>query len=204
MPIVISMRIKLSEWAKQEGIAYRTAVTHYHQGLIPNAIQKPTGTIMVNLPEPVVPSEEARGVALYSRVSSSQNKDNLLRQQSRLEDYAAARGYQIKHNITEVGSGMNDQRPKLLKLLNNDNWSILIVEHEDRLTRFGYTFMEELLARTGQKIEIINTAEDKDDLIQDFISIITSFSARIYGRRRSKRQIERLIKELENNEPANH
>jgi len=71
------------------------------------------------------------------------------------------------------------------------------VEHKDRLTRFGFKYIETLMELQDRKIEVINNLDDdKDDLIQDFISIITSFCARIYGQRRSKRSTEKLIKEL--------
>lgn len=188
------MKIKLSEYARREGIAYRTAVTHYHAGLIPGAYQKETGAIFVNLSEPVAVGE-SKGVALYARVSSSQNKENLVAQQKRLEDYAAARGYTIVHNVTETASGLNDNRPKLNHLLEQDDWDILIVEHKDRLTRYGFNLIELLLNKEGKRIEVINVAEDKDDLIQDFISIIQSFSTRLHGRRKIA-GVEQLIEEL--------
>jgi predicted site-specific integrase-resolvase len=70
------------------------------------------------------------------------------------------------------------------------------VEHKDRLTRFGFKYIESLMELQGRKIEVINNLDDKDDLIQDFVSVITSFCARIYGQRRSKRSTEKLIKEL--------
>ena len=92
---------------------------------------------------------------------------------------------------------MNDSRPQLIKLLRCSQIDIILVEHKDRLTRFGFKYIEELLDIQGRKIEVINNiVDDKDDLIQDFISVITSFCARIYGQRRSKRQTEKLIKEL--------
>lgn len=196
------MKIKLSEYAKREGIAYRTAVTHFHQGLVSGGYQKSTGAIFVDLGEPLAVASNVVNVALYSRVSSSQNRGNLLHQQKRLEDYAAAKGYNIVHNVKEVGSGLNDNRKQLNGLFTRNDWTILIVEHKDRLTRFGFNFIELFLNKENRHIEVINVSEDKDDLIQDFISIITSFSARIYGRRRTHRQTEQLIKEL--NEPKNN
>lgn len=72
------------------------------------------------------------------------------------------------------------------------------MEHKDRLTRFGFNYIETLLKNRGGEIVVINqVTSDKEDLIQDFISVITSFCARIYGQRRSKRSTEKLIKELE-------
>ena len=90
-----------------------------------------------------------------------------------------------------------DTRPKLLKLLTDPSVSMIVVEHKDRLTRFGYNYLEQLLKIQGRRIEEINLAENgKEDLIQDFVSIVTSFCARLYGQRRSKRKTERLIAEL--------
>ena len=78
-----------------------------------------------------------------------------------------------------------------------NSFNILLVEHKDRLTRFGFNYIDILLKTHNKKLEVINLADnDKEDLIQDFTSIITSFCARIYGQRRSKRKTEQLIKEL--------
>lgn len=75
-----------------------------------------------------------------------------------------------------------------------------MVEHKDRLTRFGFHYIEKLLAMQGRRIEVINLAENsKEDLMQDFVSIVTSFCARLYGQRRSKRKTERIIAELQSN-----
>jgi len=91
--------------------------------------------------------------------------------------------------VKEIGSGVNDTRPKLLKLLTDPSVSVIVLEHKDRLTRFGYNYLEQLLKMQDRRIEVINLAEDgKEDLIQDFVSIVTSFCARLYGQRRSKRK----------------
>ncbi len=75
----------------------------------------------------------------------------------------------------------------------------IVVEHKDRLTRFGFNYIKILLDKSGKTVEVVNEAEDgKQDLMQDFVSIITSFCARLYGLRRSKRKTEQLIKELTN------
>ena len=136
-------------------------------------------------------------VAVYARVSSSENKDNLERQKDRLISYCNAKGYKVSKVVTEIGSGLNDTRPKLEKLLLDISINLIVVEHKDRLARFGLNYIEKLLIMQGRKIEIINPQNnDIDDLMQDFVSIITSFCSRLYGRRRSKRRTEKLIKEL--------
>jgi putative resolvase len=73
----------------------------------------------------------------------------------------------------------------------------IIVEHKDRLTRFGFVYLEQWMKSRGCSIEVINeAANDKDDLMQDFVSLVTSFTARLYGLRISKRRTEKLIKEI--------
>ena len=75
---------------------------------------------------------------------------------------------------------------------------MIVVEHKDRLTRFGFTYIETLLEGQGRKIEIVNQADNgRDDLMQDLVSIIYSFSARMYGSRRAKRKTEKIVQELE-------
>lgn len=121
-------------------------------------------------------------VCIYCRVSSSENKSNLDSQAERMVAYANARGYKVSKVIKEVGSGLNDNRKKLLELLKDPTADIIIVEHKDRLTRFGFNYLETLLTMQNRKIEVVNQViDEKEELIADFTSIITSFCARIYG-----------------------
>jgi putative resolvase len=121
-------------------------------------------------------------------------------QLDRLRSFANAKGYTIVKEIKEIGSGLNDKRPQLEKILQSDGWNILLAEHKDRVARFGLNYLNVLLKKQHKQIEIINNVLDsRDDLMQDFVSIITSFTARLYGLRRSKRKTEAIIKELEKN-----
>jgi putative resolvase len=84
--------------------------------------------------------------------------------------------------------------------LQDDNYNILVAEHRDRVTRFGLNYIKLLLETTGKKLEIVNDADNgKDELMQDLVSVITSFVQRIYGLRRAKRKTEKLIAELKTN-----
>lgn len=194
--------MKLSDYARKIGISYRTAWRWYRSGRL-KGYQAETGTIIITepLPDVIAPTPEKK-VAIYTRVSASENKDNLETQAKRLMDYSAAKGYQIAAIVKEIGSGVNDTRPKLIKLLTDPTMTLIVVEHKDRLTRFGFNYIEKLLAMQGRRIEVINwevinwVETGKEDLIQDFVSIITSFCARLYGERRSKRKRERIILEL--------
>lgn len=185
--------MKLSNWAKKQGVSYKTAWRLWNRGQL-NAYQLPTGTIIVKEEQK---EELPNKVIIYCRVSSSENKSNLDSQAKRLEDYAIAKGYQIYKIVKEVGSGINDNRNRLNNLLIDNGYRKLIVEHKDRLTRFGYNYLDMWFNNVGKEIEVVNEAgNDKDDLMQDFVSIISSFCARLYGLRRSKRQTEKIIKEL--------
>jgi putative resolvase len=136
-------------------------------------------------------------IVIYCRVSSTANKANLETQSERLISYCNAKGYRVSKVVTEFGSGLNDKRPKLEKLLKEQDFTKLVVEHKDRLTRFGFNYIEQLLAVNGIQIEVVNNVEsDKEDIVQDFVSVITSFYARIYGQRCSKRHTEKLVQDL--------
>ncbi len=188
--------MKLSEYAKKLGISYTTAWRMWKKGEL-DAYQLPSGTIIVRDDEESV-TKLAETVCIYARVSSSENKDNLKRQSQRLKDYAIAKGYKIYKVVEEIGSGLNDNRKKLLSVLADEKFSVLLVEHKDRLTRFGANYIQLLLTQTGRRLEIVNGAEnDKDDLMTDFASVITSFCSRLYGLRRAKRKTEKIIAELE-------
>ena len=106
--------------------------------------------------------------------------------------YAYAKGYKIVEEIKEVGSGVNDNRIKLKQILKRKDFNILLCEHKDRLTRFEYGYIKELFSEMGVKVELINESnKDKDEeMLEDFISIVTSFYNRIYGRNRKKKTIE--------------
>lgn len=185
--------MKLSDYAKRLGVTYRAAWGWYKEGKITGAFKTESGAIIV----PEERTKKADYVVIYARVSSSENKSNLDSQAERLTQYAIARGYQIKEIIKEVGSGVNDNRSKLQKILREGKATKIIVEHKDRLTRFGYNYLSTLLLPLDCEIEVVNEAtEDKEDLMQDLVSIITSFCARYYGLRRSKRKTEKIIKEL--------
>lgn len=193
--------MKLPDYAKELGISYTTAWRWWKAGKLPHpARQTETGTVIVDYQKPSTPVESIGfRAAIYSRVSSSENKDNLERQAQRLTDYATAKGYQIVRVVKEVGSGLNDNRKQLDQLLQRDDYNILLVEHKDRLARFGTHYLDVLLSRLGVTLEIVNLADNgKDELMQDLVAIVTSFAARLYGQRRAKRKTENIISELQN------
>lgn len=187
---------KLSDYAKRLGLQYRTVWNWSKEGKIETT--EINGRLFVEKEKTIIKDKIA---ITYARVSSSENKNNLKTQSKRLYDYSTAKGYKIHKQVEEVGSGINDTRTKLQQVFKDTNWTILVVEHKDRLTRFGYNYLQMLAEEQGRTIQIINHTEDKEeDIIQDFVNIITSFCAKIYGQRRGKRKTEAIIQELENND----
>lgn len=189
--------MKLRDWAKNNSLSYRRTWDLFKAGKIPNARKLLSGSIVV---DEDLPQNNTAKVVVYARVSSSENKDNLEKQADRLINYCNAKGWKVDRVVKEIGSGLNDNRKLLEKLLVDKSVTKIVVEHSDRFSRFGMNFIEKLMEGQGRSIEIINKHDDqKDDLMQDFVSIITSFTARLYGQRRTKRRTEQLIKELEKN-----
>jgi len=188
------MKYKISQYAKLEKVQYRTIWNRIKDNKLKTE-RTETGRLLI-----VIEDNKIDKVAVYCRVSSSENKDNLERQKERVLNYCSAKGYQIERIVCEVGSGLNDNRKKLEQLLLDQSITKIVVEHSDRFSRFGMNYIEKLLLLQDRKIEIINpTNNDRDDLMQDFVSIITSFTAKLYGQRRTKRKTEQLIKSIEEN-----
>jgi putative resolvase len=187
--------MKLSQWAKKNSLSYRRSWELFKMGKIPNSRKLPSGSVVVDEDDMKFAEQK---IVIYTRVSSSENKNNLEKQADRLISYCNAKGWKVEKVIKEIGSGLNDNRKQLEKLLTDKSVTKIVVEHSDRFSRFGMNYIEKLMEGQGRKIEIVNKqSNDRDDLMQDFVSIITSFTARLYGQRMTKIKIEQLIKELE-------
>lgn len=180
--------MRLSQYAKQMGVSYKTAFRWWKAGKL-DAYQLDTGTIIVRDP---MQQAEARGVALYARVSSAEQKEDLERQMQRLKDYAASRGYQVTRMVSELASGLNESRPKFLTLLTDASIGVIVVEHRDRAARFGLTYIDQLMQMQGRRLEVIFPGDTDNDLVDDFLAVITSMASRISGRRTSKRHAEKI------------
>ncbi|HDM88951.1 MAG TPA: IS607 family transposase [Candidatus Bathyarchaeota archaeon] len=131
---------------------------------------------------------------IYARVSSSDQKSDLERQVEYLKGYCSARGYAIVDILTDVASGLNEKRRGLKKLFDyvvNGKVDVVVVSYKDRLTRFGFKYLEEFFNSHGVRIEVIFGEEPKDlqpELIEDLIAIVSSFASRLYGMRSHKKK----------------
>jgi putative resolvase len=185
--------VKLVEWARRQGISYKTAWRWVKDDAMPVPWrQLPGGTILVDAPVDERPST----VALYARVSSHDQRNDLDRQLARLSQYAAEHDLHVVESVAEVGSGLNGKRRKLLRLLSDAKIGAVVVEHRDRFARFGSEYLEAALAASGRRLIVVDSSEMNDDLVQDMIAVLTSFCARLYGRRSARNRaisIERAL-----------
>lgn len=181
--------MKLSDWAKRQGISYITAWRWCKKGKMPCRWERtPSGSILVHEDD----TPETPRTYIYCRVSSHNKKEDLARQVSRCQNFCENNGWTVEKAYKEVASGMNDNRRRLNKLFGQEPGR-LVVEHKDRLTRFGFNYIETLLTKLGWQVVVINRDEDdKDDLMKDLVAIITSFCCRLYGLRRGQRKAKEI------------
>ncbi|MFI6652979.1 IS607 family transposase [Streptomyces sp. NPDC050529] len=182
--------MKLSEWAARNGVHYQTAWTWAKEGRMPvPVVQTPSGTWLVT--ESVL--ESAGRVVVYCRVSSGDQKADLDRQVARVVQGATARGLAVSEVVTEIGSGLNGRRRKLHGLLADPGVGTIVVEHRDRLARFGVEHLEAAFSASGRCLLVLDPAETADDLVRDVTEVLTSMCARLYGRRSAKNRAARAV-----------
>lgn len=149
--------------------------------------------------------------ATYSRVSSNEQKQkgDLDRQSQRLSEYCAKHKIMVTHIIKDVGSGMNDNRSGFVKLTNliiKQKVNMVVVEHKDRLTRFQFNFIKKMFESYGCKVVVVEGEDvsNEEELCQDMMSLLASFSGRFYGKRsaeRRKKSVDKVVdKNLVNND----
>jgi len=188
--------MKLSKWAQKQGIAYGTALKWFHAGNMPcRCEQLSTGTIIAYPEENV---NKFLKTFLYARVSSSEKKNDLNSQLSLCEQFAISKGWEITKSFKEIASGMNDNRPKLNKILEEKGARVVCL-YKDRLTRFGFNYIKKCVEASGGELIVINPEKtDENDLMKDFIAIITSFCCRLYGARRGQSKALKVKEGLKN------
>ena len=197
--------LRVSEASKILGVAPTTIRLWIRQGRIRAVRIGKLWRIPQSEVERLVRGKPAGGdrAAIYARVSSRKQKKegNLGRQIERLKQYCAAKGYRIIATISDVASGLKEDRrglQRLMDLAENGEIDVLVVEFRDRLTRFGFEYLERYFASHGVRVEVVEEAEKSyiEEMIEDFTAIIISFAARIYGLRNQKfKRIKKFVEE---------
>lgn len=187
--------MKLSEWAKLNGVCYKTAWRWFCNGTLPvRSKQLKTGTILVeNEVNISIPDK----TVIYNRVSNHSRKDELEYQTKRCEDFCLKNGWVVNKVYKEIASGLNEERRQLWSMIDSKPTRI-VVENKDRLTRFGFTYFKKFLNERGCQIIVIHEEkEDQSDIVKDLVSIIYSFCAKLYGMRRAYNKTIACKKALE-------
>jgi len=199
------------EFCKLVNIKYPTFSQYVREGKI-KVIHTSTGRIRVPYSEVerflgLRQEKETRAV-IYARVSSNDQKEDLKRQIEHLTKYCIAKGYKVVEVLSDVGSGLNTSRKGLMKLFDyvvNRKVDVVVITYKDRLTRFGFEYLEYFFKQYNVRIEAVLGEEEKDayqEFVDDLMSIVTSFSGKLYGVRSHKKKklvegVKKLMKEVE-------
>ncbi|MCA6213570.1 IS607 family transposase [Thermococcus bergensis] len=141
-------------------------------------------------------------VVIYARVSSRDQKEDLERQVEYLKNYCSTKGYKVAKILTDISSGLNENRrslKQLFKLVESGEATKVVITYRDRLTRFGFKYLEQYFNSHGVEIEVIFDNEEKTpekELVEDLLAIVTSFAGKLYGARSHKKK--RLVEAVKN------
>ena len=178
--------MNLTEWAHAQGIHVQTAYRWYREGTLPVPVRKVGRLILVSPETATEAARKTEGAGLYARVSSHDQESGLDGQVARLSAWAAEAGLAVVRVEAEVGSGMNESRAKVRRLLADPAVTVVVVEHRDRLGRMNTELVEAALSAHNRRLVVLDTSEVTDDLVRDMVEVLTWFCARLYGRRSAR------------------
>ena len=186
---VVSQHISLTAWGRLYGFDKATTSRLHLAGKLPPELQierLPTGRYYV-----VVPPESEGRCVVYARVSSGDQREDLDRQVGRLVAWATGHGHRPDEVVKEVGSGLNGNQ--LRRVVGDHTVRTIVVEHRERLCRFGFEYVEAALAGRGARIAVMDEGELEDDLVGDVTEVMTWLCARLYGKGSARRRAERAL-----------
>ncbi|PSR24501.1 MAG: DNA-binding protein, partial [Sulfobacillus benefaciens] len=205
--------LSIGKVAKRLGVSTQTIRRWQKDGKI-QELRSPTNRRLYSVREVqrIMGIRHAENVVIYARVSSAKHKadGHLERQVERLKGYAAEHGYEVLRVFQEQASGINEHRTQLQHLLTmaeHREFQRLLIEYPDRLARFGYRYLERHLNSHGVTIESTHVHEphtSSEELTDDFLTMITVFSARLYGKRSQefRQKTKKLMVEMKEGESS--
>lgn len=187
--------LRLAEYARRMGISRSYAYKLYQNGELEHPAKKMSRRlILVDVPADFrLAQQDPTRVAIYARVSTKKQEASLAHQKLRLLEWCSKNGHKVDKIVEEIGSGLNDNRPKLRKLIQDKSIGLIVVEHQDRLARMNFKLLETALNARGCQIIVIETTQDETDLVQDITDVLTVLCARFYGARGAKARANKLI-----------
>jgi putative resolvase len=177
-----------------QGVHPQTAYRWFREGTLPVPAVRVNSRSVLVAPDAVIASAAAGGLGLYARVSSHDQKPDLDRQVARLAAWAAQCGQPVARVEAEVGSGVNGARSKVRRLLADPRVRTVVVEHRDRLGGVNTELVEAALSAHGRRLVVLDPSGAEDDLVRDMTEILTSFCARLYGRRSARNRAEKALR----------
>ena len=144
-------------------------------------------------------SKERRTIG-YCRVSSQAQKPDLLNQRRALEQWCERQHIVVDEWIMEIGGGLNFERKQFLRLVDaiiDGQVERVVLAHQDRLVRFGYTVLVHLCRTHHCELLLMNTEElsPEQELVQDLLTITRLFSSRLSGLRNYRQALQKAIKD---------
>ena len=194
----MTRRMKLTEYAQEMGVTRHTALRWFKEGTLPHpATRVSPRIVIVEVPDDFkgahIPNSTTGKTVGYCRVSTQKQKDGLKGQKLTILEYANEKDIHLDTIVEEVGSGFNENRRKLNRILSDPSITTIIVEHKDRLTRSNYKLIESVLVSQNREIITVNENDVEDDLVTEITEFMVSAAGRLYG----KRGAERVRKNLE-------
>ncbi|MDD6461994.1 MAG: IS607 family transposase [Bifidobacteriaceae bacterium] len=189
--------MRVSEWARREGFNVQTVWQWCREGRMPVPFERlDSGTIIIHDPKYEAAAMQPRAggrTACYARVGSSDQKDDLARQADRLKAFAIGMGVDKPEVITEVGSGADDGRRKLNRILADPSVGTLVVERGDRLSCVGAGLVRSALEAQGRRLIVVDDEEPEDALVDGLTDALVAYCARLYGRRAARRKADAAL-----------
>ncbi|WP_053961128.1 IS607 family transposase [Sulfobacillus thermosulfidooxidans] len=204
--------LSIGKVAQKLGVSTQTIRRWQQSGKI-QEVRSPTNRRLYSVQEVqrILGRHQTARVVIYARVSSPKQKadGHLERQVERLKAYAAEHGLEVFRIFQEQASGLNENRQQLSQLLamaERREFQRVLIEYPDRLARFGYRYLERYLNSHGVTIESVHVQESKtsqEELTEDLLTIITVFSARLYGKRSQefRQKTQHLVNAMKEGEP---
>jgi len=188
--------LKLKDWAIRENIEPHTAYSWFHAGILPVKATR-VGPRLIIVEEDAPKKESACEVVIYARVSSTDQKDDLNGQVDRVSAWLDSQNIIVSRTVTEIGSGVNGNRPRLRKILSDPNIKTIVVEHRDRFGRMNVELVESVLTASGRTLLVMSSNEVVDDFVRDVTEVLTSLCARLYGKRGAANRARRAIEKMQ-------
>jgi putative resolvase len=182
--------VNLSDWAAQVGVSKFTAYRWFREGSLPVPAHRVGRLILVD----VAPRSATGRTVVYARVSPHDQRGDLDQQVARLRTWATSQGLAVSEVVAEVGSAVSGKRRKLARLLADATATTIVVEHRDRLARFGVEHLEAALSASGRRLLVAETVEVDDDLARDVTEVLTAFCARLYGKAGARNRADKALR----------